>query len=120
MLEEFSINYYNSGLKYIKEKNFEIAIEHLLKSIAFNKTNIYSWNLLGLCFLKQGKIKMAEYCWKQSISNNCKDNVAFLYLEKLNNKIENVENSFRNVLKICKNKKYKKAIKIFEKEILSI
>lgn len=67
MIDQLSRLYYNKGLELLHTNKINDALIVLKKSISLVDTNISAWNLLGLCYYRLCRFKMAEYCWKESL-----------------------------------------------------
>jgi tetratricopeptide (TPR) repeat protein len=119
MMDSLAKFYFNEGLEKAHNNNIVCAVENLSKALIYDKSNIETWNLLGLCYYRMSRFKMAQYCWEQSLSK-CENsnNPAILYNEKLSKLLDEVIPIFSKVQSLCSNKKYSKAMIIFEKDIL--
>ncbi len=90
--------YYNLGLEKAGIRDLSGAVEYLQMSLAFNKNNILSRNLLGLVYFEMGECAAALTEW--TISRNLRpvDNLATEFLEKVRknlNKLETLNESVR-------------------------
>lgn len=119
MFESLSRFYYNKGLQQADGDDISAALKSLAKAVGYNSNNIEAWNLAGLCFYRLGKYKMAEYCWRQSLSKSGEDNMAGAFLEDLESTLEETGRYFSEVANLCRERKYKKAADILAEEICS-
>ena len=60
MTDSLALRYYNNGLQDAMDKNIKSAVENLSKAVTYDNNSIAAWNLLGLCFYRLGRFKMAE------------------------------------------------------------
>lgn len=118
MTDLLALFYYNNGLQYALNKNIKAAVENLSKAVTYDNSSISAWNLLGLCFYRLGRFKMAEYSWIQSLNRQSNENPAQAYLEELRNALEGAAPFFDLVSELCSKKEYKKAVDIFEREVV--
>ncbi|OGO77587.1 MAG: hypothetical protein A2Y23_11530 [Clostridiales bacterium GWB2_37_7] len=118
MTDSLALRYYNNGLQDAMDKNIKSAVENLSKAVTYDNNSIAAWNLLGLCFYRLGRFKMAEYSWIQSLNKQSERNPAQAYLKELRNDFEGVAPFFVLVSELCSKKKYKKAVDVFEREIV--
>ena len=100
--------YYNLGLEKAEIRDLAGAAECLQMSLAFNKGNIQSRNLMGLIYFETGETVAALSEW--TISKNLRpvNNLATEYLEKVRanlNKVEALNESVRKynqALELCR------------------
>lgn len=86
-----SARFYNTGLEMAQNSNFYYAIEALKKSIAFDKHNINSRNLLGLCYYETGRLAEAVKEWIISSNIERSENLASEYIECFKNNMREFE-----------------------------
>ena len=93
-----SARYYNLGLEQAQDRDLSGAIQSLRKSIAFNKKNINSRNLLGLIYFEMGDVSSALTQWVLSINMQEEKNLAGEYLagyERNTREAKNLEQSIK-------------------------
>lgn len=111
--------FYNKGLENSKDNDITGAIRALIKAISIKGNDTTGWNLLGLCYYRLGDLATAEYCWAASLQINGEaENEAINYLECVKNEIEFVKENIIPVKDLLIQKKYKKALKVFENKVL--
>jgi len=82
---------YNQGLARLKAGDIHYGMEALAKSIAINKNNVSSRNLLGLALYETGHIGEALKQWVISQSMLEEDNPATKYIELANKNSRQLE-----------------------------
>ncbi len=89
--ENTSLYYYNIGLERASAHNLTGAIEALIMSLRYNKTNVESRNLLGLIYYETGEMVEALHHWVMSMNYKPKDNAAIRYLKEFRDKPKAIE-----------------------------
>jgi tetratricopeptide (TPR) repeat protein len=74
---------YNQGLQKAKVRDLTGAIDHLKRSLKFNKRNTDARNLLGLIYFEIGEVVLALEQWVISKSFKLEDNVAERYINEV-------------------------------------
>ena len=90
--------YYNLGLEKAGIRDLSGAVDYLQMSLAFNKNNIQSRNLLGLIYFETGETAAALSEWILSKNLRPVNNLASEYLDKVQanlNKLEALNESMR-------------------------
>ena len=90
--------YYNLGLEKAGIRDLSGAVDYLQMSLAFNKNNIQSRNLLGLIYFETGETAAALSEWILSKNLRPVNNLASEYLDKVQanlNKLEALNESVR-------------------------
>mgnify|MGYP005809379699 CR=1 FL=1 len=90
--------YYNLGLEKAGIRDLSGAADYLQMSLAFNKNNIQSRNLLGLIYFETGETAAALSEWIISKNLRPVNNLASEYIDKLQanlNKLEALNESVR-------------------------
>ena len=93
-----SIRLYNKGLELAQRRELSDAAEILRQSLAFDKNNIASRNLLGLIECELGHMAEALRQWIISTSVQEKDNPASRYLDVMQKNHEKMERYDRAVV----------------------
>ena len=75
--------YYNQGYDKACARDLSGAIESLKISLRYNKKNIRSRNLIGLCYYEMGEIIEALSHWVMSVNYKSDGNVAVKYLKDI-------------------------------------
>lgn len=119
MTKAVAIHFYNKGLQEAINNQLSEAVEHLTKATAYEKRCAVLWNLLGLCHYRLGNFGKAEYSWMQSLELQSEANLAQWYLVDLRMSLSEAVPFFATVSALGKQKKYRKAAAIFEKEIVT-
>ncbi|MCR4442861.1 MAG: hypothetical protein QHH10_11065 [Peptococcaceae bacterium] len=119
MFESLSRFYYNQGLRLARKDRVGAAVQNLAKAVSCDSENLEAWNLVGLCYYRLGKYKMAEYCWTRSVDIRREGNAAGDYLADLRNALEETEPHFSEIAFLCRNEKYRQAAGTLSKEICS-
>lgn len=119
MFEKLSRFYYNKGLQLAREGQISAAVQNLAKAVSYDRNNIQTWNLAGLCHYRLGRYKTAEYCWRRSLEQRREENTAGEYLADLSNALAETAPYFSRVASLCGDKKYKEAAGVLSKEICS-
>lgn len=78
-----SNQWYNDGLKKANIRDLSGAIGSLKKSLQYNRDNIASRNLLGLCYYGRGEISEALVEWIISKNIKTHGNIANYYIKKV-------------------------------------
>lgn len=89
---------YNEGLEKAQVRDLSGAISCLKRSLKFNKENIAARNLLGLVYFETGEVVSALSEWVISKNLNVPDNVADVYITKLQankNKLDSINQTIR-------------------------
>lgn len=118
MFEQLSRHYFNKGLDFLHSGKINDASVVLKNSVSLDDTNISAWNLLGLCYYKLCRFKMAEYCWEESLKANTHGNKANEYIEKLNSVNAEAENITAGVNALVSKKRFKEADQVFENSMV--
>lgn len=90
--------YYNRGLEKAGIRDLSGAISCLKQSLKFYKGNIQARNLLGLVYFETGEVVSALSEWVISKNLSPRDNLAEIYIGKLQanpNKLENINQTIR-------------------------
>lgn len=101
--------YYNEGLEKAQIRDLSGAITCLIRSLKMNKANIQARNLLGLVYFETGEVVAALSEWVISKNLQPTDNLASVYIEKLQknaNRLDVINNSikkFNQCLEYCRN-----------------
>lgn len=82
-MKHMSNEFYNRGLKKAQERDLTGAIKELEKSIAYDKDNYYSRNLIGLCYKEIGMYGEASKNWFLSRYNEFEDNNVQKYIDEI-------------------------------------
>ena len=82
-LNYLSNQWYNDGLKKANIRDLSGAIASLKKSLQYNRDNIMSRNLLGLCYYGRGEIVEALVEWVISKNIKTHGNIANYYIKKV-------------------------------------
>ncbi|MBQ0059226.1 MAG: hypothetical protein KBS83_04615 [Lachnospiraceae bacterium] len=75
--------YYNQGLEKAQIRDLSGAIDHLKRSLKFNKVNIPARNLLGLVYFETGEVVAALSEWVISKNIQPENNIASGYIDIL-------------------------------------
>jgi len=59
--------YYNNGLQYAKDREWDKAIEFLNKAIAEDPKHVNSYNVLGKVHIQKGELNSARKCWRMAL-----------------------------------------------------
>lgn len=94
-----SNGYYNSGLAKARVRDLSGAIEDLKKSLEYNKKNIDARNLLGLVYYELGETVAALSEWVISKNFRSEDNDAEMYLEKVQDNPNELDNTNQAIKK---------------------
>lgn len=94
-----SNGYYNSGLEKARVRNLTGAMEDLKKSLEYNKKNIEARNLLGLVYYELGETVAALSEWVISKNFRAEDNDAEMYLEKVQDNPNELDNTNQAIKK---------------------
>ena len=89
---------YNEGLDKARVRDLSGAIKCLKRSLEFNKENMDARNLLGLVYFESGEVVSALTEWVISKNMGVQDNVAEVYIDKLQsnkNKLDTINQSIR-------------------------
>ena len=89
---------YNEGLEKAQVRDLSGAIACLKRSLKFNKENVAARNLLGLVYFETGEVVSALSEWVISKNLNVPDNVADVYIAKLQankNKLDTINQTIR-------------------------
>ena len=89
---------YNEGLEKAQVRDLSGAIACLKRSLKFNKENVAARNLLGLVYYETGEVVSALSEWVISKNLNVPDNVADVYIAKLQankNKLDSINQTIR-------------------------
>lgn len=78
-----SNQWYNDGLKKANIRDLSGAINSLKKSLQYNRDNIASRNLLGLCYYGRGEVSEALVEWIISKNIKTHGNIANYYIKKV-------------------------------------
>ena len=78
-----SNQWYNDGLKKANIRDLSGAITSLKKSLQYNRDNIASRNLLGLCYYGRGEVSEALVEWIISKNMKTHGNIANYYIKKV-------------------------------------
>lgn len=78
-----SNQWYNDGLKKANIRDLSGAIISLKKSLQYNRSNIASRNLLGLCYYGRGEVSEALVEWIISKNMKSHGNIANYYIKKV-------------------------------------
>lgn len=78
-----SNQWYNDGLKKANIRDLSGAISSLKKSLQYNRDNIASRNLLGLCYYGRGEVSEALVEWIISKNIKTHGNIANYYIKKV-------------------------------------
>ncbi len=78
-----SNQWYNDGLKKASIRDLSGAITSLKKSLQYNRDNIASRNLLGLCYYGRGEVSEALVEWIISKNIKTHSNIATYYIKKV-------------------------------------
>ena len=78
-----SNQWYNDGLKKANIRDLSGAITSLKKSLQYNRDNIASRNLLGLCYYGRGEVSEALVEWIISKNIKTHGNIATYYMKKV-------------------------------------
>ena len=78
-----SNQWYNDGLKKANIRDLSGAIISLKKSLQYNRDNIASRNLLGLCYYGRGEVSEALVEWIISKNIKTHGNIANYYIKKV-------------------------------------
>ncbi len=83
-IKALSIKYYNESIDFAKDDHISNAIEHLKKSVEYDKTNVPAQNLLGLMYYRLGRVTNAYIHWSVSLSvDKSESNSAIQYLNDM-------------------------------------
>ena len=89
--------YYNMGIIFIEQENFESAKEYFKKSIKYNKDFAYGYYNLGLCAYKENDYKSAKSYFNRAILRK-NDVPEFYYnLSLVYKKLNNVKNAQKSL-----------------------
>lgn len=89
--KNISIDLYNKGLSFAKQRDLTYAISILEQSLRFDKKNIEARNLLGVVYCEMGRIADALKHWIVSSSFKQDDNEAIKYIEFLQKNARKME-----------------------------
>lgn len=78
-----SNQWYNDGLKKANIRDLSGAIASLRKSLQYNRGNIASRNLLGLCYYGRGEVSEALVEWIISKNMKSHGNISTYYIKKV-------------------------------------
>ena len=78
-----SKQWYNDGLKKANIRDLSGAITSLKKSLQYNRSNVASRNLLGLCYYGRGEVSEALVEWIISKNMKSHGNIANYYIKKV-------------------------------------
>ncbi len=92
-----SIRLYNNSLEYLENKNIDVAIIRLKKTIHINPQLTEARVLLGLCYIKEKKYKKAKEHLIKVISIDSSNTSALKYLHIINDEISNDEKSYERI-----------------------
>jgi tetratricopeptide (TPR) repeat protein len=111
--KELESYYYNKGIDLFENNRITEAIQ-VFNSAAVIDNNIEILNLLGLCYYRLGEFEKSLCYWHKSIEiNSTDDNYANAYIKDLISKeFSDVCEKFNKSLLLCKENKYKQALKI--------
>jgi Tfp pilus assembly protein PilF len=118
MFEQLSRLYFNTGLDLLHSGKINDALIVLKNAVSLDDTNVSAWNLLGLCYYKLCRFKMAEYCWMESLKVNTHGNKANEYIEMLNPINTEAEKVTATVNELVSKKRFKEADQVFEKSMI--
>lgn len=104
--------FYNQGLQNIRDFKLEEGRKRLIKAIAFDNSQIATWNLLGLVYYRLGRYISADYCWKVSVDLDTSANSAIGYLKASEQEFSIVEPYLARINDLIKVKSFKKAKKV--------
>ncbi|MBR1444216.1 MAG: hypothetical protein IJ583_11885, partial [Firmicutes bacterium] len=78
-----SVKLYNAAIKYVKNKNDDIAVIRLKKSIDNNPKFIDAYNLLALCYIMQRNYEKAAELVANVLSIDKKNIIALTYMREI-------------------------------------
>ena len=110
--------FYNAGLRFLKNKEFEHAIKRLSRSLDFDNKNTLSMNMLAYCYIKLKRDSDAENTYKKAIKLvpddiNTYINLANFY--KIHSKSDDTETTLKKAQKIIENPDW---LKIKDQEVI--
>lgn len=82
-ITNLSATYYNRALEFCGDDRITEAVAELRKSLEFDKKNIDSRNLIGLCYYRLGRVADALIEWSISYKLKKTDNIAIDYIAEL-------------------------------------
>lgn len=91
--------YYNKGLEKASVRDLSGAISCLKHSLKFSKLNIPARNLLGLVYFETGEVVAALCEWVVSKNIMAEDNLATLYIDRLQSNPTKLESINRTINK---------------------
>jgi len=110
------INLYNSAIEHIKNKELYSACRKLEDAV-IESDDVRPFNLLGLCYLRIGKLSISKQCFDKSLTISSFDNDANYYQKKLGEAIESFEEMYKKLQFLYKNELYNEALDFIEKNL---
>lgn len=112
MIENLYQFYFNQGLGSAKNDYLTLAVESLKKAVVLKADAAEAWDLMGLCYYRMGRFGNSRFCWGQSAS--------FSRLWQNDIEEEKLHLCLQQIEPLLKKKRFKKAVRIFEKMTASI
>lgn len=81
-----AVRLYNEAIKYLKDKNDDLAIIRLKKALDINPNFIDAINLLGFCYILQRKYKQALKTLQKVLVLDIHNKVAINYIDEIQSK----------------------------------
>jgi tetratricopeptide (TPR) repeat protein len=79
--------YYDRGVVYLHEKQYEQALIDFKKTVTLNPKNWKAYSSLGICYFELGYYQMASEQFRGSLRNNSRDELSVYYLGRIEMKM---------------------------------
>lgn len=87
-----AVRLYNQAIKYLKNKNDDLAIIRIKKALDINPNFIDAINLLGFCYILQRKYKQALKMFQKVLTLDIHNKTAINYIDEIQSKKKNKKN----------------------------
>ena len=104
-----SVKLYNQAISYIKQRNDDLAIIRLKRSLDINPNFVEALNLLSFCYIIQGKAMEALESAKKVLSIDVSNSIAIRYISIIN------KSSKKNINQVVSDFQFNGKIKIIDK-----
>jgi tetratricopeptide (TPR) repeat protein len=113
LLGEF---YYLQGAGLARQGKITTAISALETAVTLKRDSWQAWNLLGLCYYRQGKFQLSCSAWGKSLSVMSRENPALGYISDLETEsFRKLIDRYNEALNLAKNGRYKRAGDILQR-----